>query len=354
MGDLPVDPRRDLPVDPRRDLPVDPRRDLPVDPDDVAAAHRRIEDAIVRTPVVPADELTRRIGAEVAWKLEGVQPTGSFKVRGAASVLLGLDVEAARRGVVTASTGNHGRAVAHVAARTGIPVTVCVSVHVPPGKVAALHALGCEVVIGGDSQSDALLEADRLVTDRGLTLVHPFDDPRIIAGQGTVGRELMEQAPGTSHVLVPLSGGGLAAGIAVAVKAVRPDVRVVGVSMERAPVMAMSLDAGRPVDLPEQPTLADSLQGGIGRTNVTTFPIVQALLDDIVLVSEQQIWDGMRFAFDHHRLLLEGGGAVGIAALLAGLIEVGRSDHVAVIASGANAESGQIEALARGDDRPPG
>jgi threonine dehydratase len=140
----------------------------------------------------------------------------------------------------------------------------------------------------------------------------------------------------------------------VAVKAVRPDVRVVGVSMERAPVMAMSLVAGRPVDLPEQPTLADSLQGGIGLTNVTTFPIVQALVDDIVLVNEQQIWDGMRFAFDHHRLLLEGGGAAGIAALLAGLIEVGRSDHVAVIASGANAESGQIEALARGDARPPG
>lgn len=327
--------------------------ELPVTHDDVVGAHARIEGVVVRTPVVPAAELSRRVGADVALKLEGVQPTGSFKVRGAASVLMGLDAEAARRGVVTASTGNHGRAVAHIAARTGVPVTVCVSVHVPAGKVAALNALGCEVVIGGDSQSDALREADDLVVDRGLTLVHPFDDPLVIAGQGTVGRELLEQAPDLTRVLVPLSGGGLAAGVAVAVTSRRPDVQVIGVSMERAPVMARSLDAGQPLDLPEEPTLADSLQGGIGLTNATTFPIVQALLDEVVLVTEQQIWDGMRYAFDHHRLILEGGGAVGIAALLSGAVPVGEDDRVVVIASGANAEVAQIEALARGDAVPP-
>jgi threonine dehydratase len=328
-------------------------RGLPIDIDEITAAHERIEGVVVRTPVVPSAELSRRVGADVALKLEGVQPTGSFKVRGAASVLLGLDAEAARRGVVTASTGNHGRAVAHIAARTGIPVTVCVSVHVPGGKVAALHALGCEVVVGGDSQSDALRVADDLVEQRGLTLVHPFDDPQVIAGQGTIGRELLEQAPKTTHVLVPLSGGGLAAGVAVAVKAIRPDVQVIGLSMERAAVMAASLDAGHPVDLPEEPTLADSLQGGIGLTNATTFPIVQTLLDDVVLLTEHQIWDGMRFAFDHHRLLLEGGGAVGIAALLAGLVDADANHHITVIASGANAEDAQIEALARRDATPP-
>jgi threonine dehydratase len=329
------------------------RRELPVAHDEVVAAHERIEGVVVRTPVVPSAELSRRVGADVALKLEGVQPTGSFKVRGAASVLLGLDAEAARRGVVTASTGNHGRAVAHIAARTGVPVTVCVSIHVPAGKVAALHALGCEVVIGGDSQSDALRVADELVEERGLTLVHPFDDPQVIAGQGTIGRELLEQAPQTTHVLVPLSGGGLAAGVAVAVKAIRPEVRIIGLSMERAAVMAASLDAGHPVDLPEEATLADSLQGGIGLTNATTFPIVQALLDDVVLLTEQQIWDGMRFAFDHHRLLLEGGGAVGLAALLAGLVDAEADHHITVIASGANAEDAQIEALARRDAAPP-
>jgi threonine dehydratase len=327
--------------------------DLPVRADDVAAAHGRIEGVVVRTPVVPATELSRRSGAEVLLKLEGVQPTGSFKVRGAASVLLDLDAEEAARGVVTASTGNHGRAVAHIAARTGVPATVCVSVNVPAGKLAALHALGCEVVVEGSSQSDALRVAGGLVADRGLTLVHPFDDPRVIAGQGTIGRELLEQCPGLTHVLVPLSGGGLAAGVAVAVKAARPDVMVIGVSMERAAVMAASLEVGHPVELAEEPTLADSLQGDIGLANATTFPIVRAHLDDVVLVSEQQIWDGMRHAFDHHRLVLEGGGAVGIAALLSGSIRLGADDRAVVIASGANAETGQIEALARGDDTPP-
>lgn len=327
---------------------------LPVTADDVVAAHRRIDGVVVRTPVVPSTALRRHLGAEVLLKLEGVQETGSFKVRGAASVLLGLDADSARRGVVTASTGNHGRAVAHVAARTGVPVTVCVSVHVPVGKVAALHAAGCEVVVGGESQSDALRVADELVVERGLTLVHPFDDPLVIAGQGTVGRELLRQAPGLTHVLVPLSGGGLTAGVAVAIKAARPDVQVVGVSMERAAVMAASLAAGRPIELPEEPTLADSLQGGIGLTNTTTFPVLRALLDEVVLLSEQQVWDGMRFAFDHHRLVLEGGGAVGIGALLAGQPAVDRDACVAVIASGANAETAQVEALARGDRTPPG
>lgn len=327
--------------------------DLPVRADDIAAAHRRIADVVVHTPVVPSAALSRRLGAGVGVKLEGVQPTGSFKVRGAASVLTGLDAEAARRGVVTASTGNHGRAVAHIAARTGIPVTVCVSVHVPVGKLASLRALGCELVVGGDSQSEALAVADELVADRGLTLVHPFDDPLVIAGQGTIGRELLEQVPDLTHVLIPLSGGGLAAGVAVAVKTALPGARLIGVSMERAAVMAASLSAGHPVDLPEEPTLADSLQGGIGGSNATTFPIVQALFDDVVLLDEQSIWDGMRFAFDHHRLVLEGGGAVGIAALLGGHLDVAADASIVVIASGANAEAGQVEALARGDDVPP-
>jgi len=228
-----------------------------------------------------------------------------------------------------------------------------VSVHVPAGKLASLHAPGCEVVVGGASQSEALAVAAGLVAERGATLVHPFDDPRVVAGQGTVGLELMQQLRGVTHVLVPLSGGGLAAGVAVAVKAARPEVRVVGVSMERGAVMAASLAAGHPVELPEEPSLADSLQGGIGLGNAITFGIVRALVDEVVLLTEREIWNGMRFAFDHHRLLLEGGGAVGIAALLAGHLDVAADDRVGVICSGANAEASQVEALARGDTAPP-
>jgi threonine dehydratase len=325
--------------------------ELPVTLADVTAARERIAGVAVTTPVIPAMGLP---GTGRWWlKLEGIQPTGSFKVRGAASRLGAIDPAILDRGVVTASTGNHGRAVAHVAAARRIPATICVSVHVPPGKVAALREIGCEVIIGGDSQADALLTADALVEERGMTLIHPFDDPQVIAGQGTIGLEMLEQVPTATTVVVPLSGGGLAAGIAVAVKATRPDLRVVGVAMERAAVMAASLDAGRPLDLPEEPTLADSLQGGIGLANATTFPIVRALVDEVVLLTEQEIWDGMRFAFDQHRLILEGGAAVGIAAVLAGHLDIAADEDGVLICSGANAEPAHVLALAQGQTTPP-
>lgn len=325
--------------------------DLPVSAAEVIRAAARIRDVVVRTPLVPSAPLADRTGLDVALKLEGVQPTGSFKVRGAASKILSLDAAAARRGVVTASTGNHGRAVAHVARTLGVPATVCVSEHVPPGKVAALGALGCELIVGGDSQTAALARAAELVAERGMTLVHPFDDPQVIAGQGTIGLELLGQSPDLATALVPLSGGGLLAGVAVALKAARPGIRVIGVSMAGGAVMAASLAAGHPVELAEVPTLADSLQGGIGTDNRCTLGICTALLDDIVLVDEQQIWDAMRLAFDEHRLVLEGGGAVGIAAVLAGRVTA--EGPVAVICSGANAEAGQVEWLAQGQATPP-
>ena len=325
--------------------------ELPVSLGDVEAARDRVAGVAVHTPLVPAPGLGDGDGARVSLKLEGVQPTGSFKVRGAASRIRALAPDVAARGGVTASTGNHGRAVAHVARTLGIPVTVCVSEQVPAGKVRALRALGCELIVGGRSQAAGLVTAGELVAERGATLVHPFDDREVIAGQGTIGFEIVAQAPDVTTVVVPLSGGGLISGVAVAVTALRPQVRVVGVSMRRGAVMAASLERGRPVDLDEEPTLADSLQGGIGADNRFTFTLTRALVDEVVLVTEQQIWDGMRFAFDHHRLLLEGGGAVGIAALLAG--RVASRGHVVVVGSGANAEDAQIAALAGGDATPP-
>jgi threonine dehydratase len=327
-------------------------RELPVTLDDVDAARERIAGVAVRTPLVPTTELAGQAGVPVALKLEGVQPTGSFKIRGAAAKIRTLDPATASRGVVTASTGNHGRAVAHVARVLGVPATICVSELVPDGKVRALRALGCDLLIGGRSQAEGLARAADLVAERGLGLVHPFDDPEVIAGQGTIGREVVEQAPDVATVLVPMSGGGLISGVAVAAKALRPSVRVVGVSMARGAVMATSLERGEPVELNEEPTLADSLQGGIGMANRCTFAIARALVDDVVLVDEQRIWDAMRFAYDHHRLILEGGGAVGIAALLGGRVPV--DGPVVVIASGANAEDKQVVAMARGDTTPPG
>lgn len=330
------------------------RPELPLQLAEVVAARERIAGlAVVPTPLVPAAALDRGAGARTWLKLESIQPTGSFKVRGAASRISAMGAAERARGVVTASTGNHGRAVAHVAAELGMPAVVCVSVHVPPGKIAALEASGCEVLVGGDSQTDALATAEQLVSDRGMTLIHPFDDPLVIAGQGTIGCELLEQLPDTTTVMVPLSGGGLLAGIAVAVKALRPAVRVVGVTMERAPVMAASLEAGHPVELAEAATLADSLQGGIGRANATTFPITRTLMDEVVLLTEQEIWNGMRFAFDAHRLVLEGAGAVGIAAILGGHLTDDAGQDVVLVCSGANAEPRQVVALAEQRTTPP-
>lgn len=324
---------------------------LPVALDHVLAARERITHVVVRTPIVPSSALSEHVGASVGLKLESLQPTGSFKVRGAAARILAEPGEVADlAGVVTASTGNHGRAVAHVARQLGVDAVVCVSDHVPAGKVAALQALDCEVRVGGDSQAEALGVAAELVDERGVVLVHPFDDVEVVAGQGTIGLEVIDQQPDTTTVLVPLSGGGLLAGIATAIKATRPDVRVVGVSMRHGAVMAASLEAGHPVDMPESTSLADSLQGGIGLDNGVTFPIVRELVDEVVLIDEDDIWAAMGFALSHHRLALEGAGAVGIAALLTGAVDVG--GPATVVCSGANVELDHLATLATGGANP--
>lgn len=314
---------------------------MPPEPtlDGVRAAAERIAGLIADTPMIGAPEL----GPGVTLKLESLQPTGSFKVRGAANRILSLTANEREKGVVTASTGNHGRAVAHVAAQLGIPAAICISEGVPPGKVAALEASGCEVVVDGASQDVAMANAGALVTERGMTLVHPFDDPEVICGQGTIGLEILQARPQVGTVLVPLSGGGLAAGVLVALKSSRPDIRVIGVSMRRAAVMAASLEAGHPVEMPERPTLADSLQGGIGLDNRHSFRIVRELIDDVVLLSESEIWAGMLHALGTHRLVLEGGAAVGIGALLAGRIDV--DGETVIVCTGANIEPRHLREL---------
>ncbi|MFW6063687.1 MAG: hydroxyectoine utilization dehydratase EutB [Chloroflexota bacterium] len=298
-------------------------------------ARKRISALARMTPLVSSQTLSERCDAQIYLKLETVQETGTFKVRGAANKILSLSPEQQRRGVVTASTGNHGRAVSHVARQVGIPAVVCISERVPENKVQALQRAGAEVVIEGQGQDEAAERATSLAQERGLTMVHPFDDPLVIAGQGTIGLELLETLPDLDTVLVPLSGGGLISGIAVALKAAAPTVRVVGVSMERSPVMYHSLQAGRPVQLPEEETLADSLLGGIGLDNAYTFRIVETLVDEVLLVGEAEIAAAMAFLLREQSVVAEGAGAVGVAALLSdGLVVSG--ERVAVIISGGN------------------
>lgn len=312
----------------------------------IFAARRAIGGIAKETPLLHALTLSEQHDAAVYLKLETVQEIGAFKIRGAANKILSLNDDEKARGVVTASTGNHGRAVAYVARHIGVPAAVCLSELVPQNKVDALRQLGAEVIIHGNSQDEAEVRARQLVDERGLSLIHPFDDPHVITGQGTIGLELLQERPSIDTVLVPLSGGGLIAGIALALKTTNPAIRVIGVSMEHAPVMAKSLAAGRPLQMPEAPTLADSLQGGIGLDNAYTFRMVRELVDDVVLVSEEAIAQAMAFALYEHHLVVEGAGAVGIAALQAGAVDVaGR--HVALIVSGGNVDIAQLLQIAQ-------
>lgn len=302
---------------------------------DIYLAKHKISNIARQTPLVSSNHLTKVSGSNVLLKLENIQGTGSFKLRGAANKLSCLSDDDHKRGVITVSSGNHGRAVSYVARRLGVKATVCVAKTVPAYKQQAIKDLGAELVVIGENADEAMAYADALQVERGMTMVHPFDDLDIIVGQGTIGLELFEDYPAVDTVIVPLSGGGLMSGIAFTMKSIMPKVHVVGVSMERGPAMVESLKAGRVIDIVEQPTLADALAGGLNKDNQFTFPIVQQYVDETVLVSEGEIADAMLYCLSQHRIVIEGGAAVGIAALLSNKVQKVGS-NVAVVISGAN------------------
>lgn len=295
---------------------------MPVTLQHIRAARENIAGKVERTPAVQSQSLSDRAGHPVHLKLEHHQTTGAFKLRGASNAIAALSPQERSRGVVAASTGNHGRALAHAAKLEGMRAVICMSRLVPENKLGAIRRLGAEIRIVGNSQDDAQQEVDRLVAEEGLVMLPPFDHPDIIAGQGTLGLEIMEQVPDAANVLVPLSGGGLAAGVAAAVKGMSPATKVIGISMARGAAMKASLDAGRPVQVEELPTLADSLGGGIGLDNRLTFAMCRGLLDDVILLSEDEIAAGIRHAYAEEREIVEGAGAVGIGALLAEKVRV--------------------------------
>ncbi|MEE4265695.1 MAG: pyridoxal-phosphate dependent enzyme, partial [Desulfobacteraceae bacterium] len=261
---------------------------------DVYQAHARIKPYIVETPLLASTELADITGAQsVHLKLECLQNTGAFKVRGAANKILSLSDEDKQKGVITFSTGNHGKAVAYVADRAGIQATVCLSEHVPAYRAETIRRLGATVAVKGRSQDEAEKHYQELMQVQGCTPVVPFDDPLIIAGQGTITLEILAALPDTDLLLVQLSGGGLLAGMAMAAKAINPHIRTVGLSIEQSPAMLESLKAGQPVQVEEKHTLADSLLGGIGFDNRFTLTMVRQYVDEHVLVSEAEIKAGM-------------------------------------------------------------
>jgi threonine dehydratase len=304
---------------------------------DIWEARRRITPLINKTPLIESTVLSERVGRPVYLKLETVHEIGAFKVRGAVNKVLSLSEDEKRKGITTFSTGNHGLAVAYIAKKIGIDAVICISNRVPKAKIDNLKRLGAKIEIYGESQDDAGDRCYELAREKGLTVIQPFDDPHIIAGQGTIGLELLEDIPNLSDVIVPLSGGGLLAGVGLAIKSNDPSIRVTGVSMERSAVMYESLRAGKPVKMEEQNTLADSLLGGIGLDNQYTFQMVRKYMDEVILVSEEEIAYSMAYMIDKHRLIMEGAAATGIAAIL-GRKTIVQEGAIAIIISGNNVD----------------
>ncbi|HEY2160755.1 MAG TPA: threonine ammonia-lyase [Solirubrobacteraceae bacterium] len=300
---------------------------------------------IVRqTPVLSSGALSDRAGGQVALKAENLQRTGSFKLRGALAKIAALGEECAD-GVVTASAGNHGQALAYAARARGIRCVVFMPEQAAIAKVEAATALGATVHMTGETIEEALDAARRAAADEGLAFVHPFDDPVVIAGQGSLGLELLEQVPDLATVIVPVGGGGLASGIAIALKSSRPAVRVVGVQVEACAPFVASLEAGRPVPVSSAMTIADGI--AVKRPGQLTLPLIEQWVDELVMVGEDEVAEAMVYLLERAKLVVEGAGAVGVALLLAGRVSLSSEGATVVVLSGGNVDAGLLGEIVR-------
>ncbi len=316
------------------------------DPSLVSAAAGRLAGRVHRTPLVGTRSLSDRIGSTVYLKCENLQKTGSFKVRGALNQLLQLEPEARERGVVTISAGNHAQAVAWAAGQTGARATVVMPEGASQAKVEASRSYGAEVVIHGNVH-EAFEKCHDLAQQRALTFVHPFDDPLVIAGQGTTGLEIVEELPELATVVVPVGGGGLASGIALALAATGTEAKLYGVEPEGACAMRRSFDQGSPATLDRVDTIADGLAPPMAGD--LTFAILRKLAEDIVVVSDEEIREALRFILARTKLLVEPAGAAAVAALLSGRIPTEHGPVVAIL-SGGNIDTGRLASLLTHDD----
>lgn len=308
--------------------------------DAIREAAARIGSRLHRTPVFSTETLSGRIGARLELKCESFQKTGSFKPRGALNIVLSMAPERRSRGLVTVSAGNHAAAVAWAARAAGVPCTVVMPADAPRSKIDAVRGYGATIVAHGDRATlfDRLREEEART---GAAFVHPFDDPVGLAGAGTLGLEIVEQVPDVSLVVVPIGGGGLMAGVASAVKALKPACRVVGVELEAGPGMTPALEAGKPVPVPRPShTLAD----GLTPPFVGSIPleVARTSLDGLVLVTEDEIVEAMLELTMRAKLYVEGSGATATAALLAGKVSVRPEDVVVSIVSGGNVDPERV------------
>jgi threonine dehydratase len=312
----------------------------PVTARDVERAAGRISDLVRETPVLSAGEISRRVGAEVRLKAESLQRTGSFKLRGAGHKLSRMSKAELRSGVVAASAGNHAQAVAVAARRRGSEADLFIPVSAPLAKAAAVRSYGGTVRLIEGSYDEAREEARKFAADEGKTVIEPFDDPVVVAGAGTVGLEIARQAPATRMVVVPLGGGGLAAGVAIAIKWLLPDVRVVGVQSEACAPYVASLARHRPIGARSANTICDGI--AIKRPGELTLPLVERWVDEVVTVSDDEAAQAMVLLLERAKLVVEGAGAVSVAALLAEKIEPAADGQTCAILSGGNVDASRL------------
>jgi threonine dehydratase len=315
-----------------------------VSADDVTAARPAVESIARRTPVLSSRTISERAGGVVALKAENLQRTGSFKIRGVAAKLAALG-DGCSAGVVAASAGNHAQSLAAAARARGVVCEVFVPTDAPLAKVEAARGQGAVVNIGGDSVDACLEMAHARARDGGLAFVHPFDDPVIVAGQGSLGLELLEDVPDLAKVVVPVGGGGLCSGIAIAIKAARPDVEVVGVQVAACAPYPESLRRGEPVPASSALTIADGI--AVKRPGQLTLDLLARYADGVVLVEEDETAEAMVVLMERCKLVVEGAGAVGVAALLGGQVAAASSGTTVAVLSGGNVDPGLLAQVAR-------
>ncbi len=316
---------------------------LPLTREDFEAAYEKVSPHIHHTPLLSSRMLSEATGFDVRLKAEIFQRTGSYKIRGPLNKFAHLTGEERRRGVVCSSAGNHAQGVALAARIHGIQAVVVMAENATPSKIAATRAYGAEVVLHGTIWDEANEKAKELVRDRGLTYVHPFDDLDLIAGQGTLGLEIIRDWPDVDVVVVPIGGGGLISGVSMAVKAFKPSVTVIGVESSGAPGMRDSVGRGSVVTLERVDCIIDGLR--VKRVGEKTFEVVSRYVDGIVTLPDEKMFEAMLWIMSHAKLVVEGAGAAPVAALLNGLIDAPRGARVAAVLSGGNVNLDQLKGL---------
>jgi threonine dehydratase len=301
---------------------------------DFETARQVAEKHIHRTPIIRSQALSDIVGTRSFLKAELLQRTGSYKIRGPLNVLHHMTEERRRKGVICSSAGNHAQGVAYAARAYGVPAVVVMGRHAPSVKIEATRAYGAEVILHGEIWDDAYQKSREIELERGLTYIHPFDDPRLMAGQGTVGLEIIQDLPEADYIIVPIGGGGLISGVAMAAKSINPRVKIIGVEAVGAPGMKRSVEAGHRVRLDEVTSRIDGLV--VREVGENTFDVVRQLVDDIVLVSDEEIKDSIIWIMQRCKLVAEGAAAATVAALRLGRFKPPPNTTVVCVLSGGN------------------